>query len=232
MYTTSKKRYSPNKTAKIAGALILAGIVFGILSIAPSVDGTAFLTESYPDRIAVFRAAFFQFLLVPIYIGFAITLYQMAWTYNRSIAIAFVGFRLIAGVFQLLGVILLPICIHLSYQYLHTTDSNLALYQNIGELLKLFRDLCNHLGVMLATGLSNLLLHTVFIKKKSLPSKLLIWGIISNLLLLFGSFLILFQQIKVLSITYALLTIPIVVQEIVLAIWLLLKGFKTKATNT
>lgn len=216
---------STNKIARIAGVLIILGMIVGALSIVPSVESKDYLTEAYPKKNQVLIGAVFQFLLVPIYIGFSLVLYQVIKKEKENVAIGFVGFRVIAGVFQLLGVILLPVFIYLSQQYLKAIPSSLSYLENFGEIVKLFRDLTNHLGVMVATGLGNLLLYYVFYLGKHIPKWLSVWGVFGNILIILASFLILFKRIEVVSIEYGSITLPIVLQEIVLAIWLLVKGF-------
>ena len=215
---------SNKRVSRIAGILIILGIIAGILSIVPFVESGNYLNEVYPNRNQVLTGAIFQFFLVPIYIGFSLVLYQVLRNYNKSLSLGFVGFRIIAGVFQLIGMILLPIFILISQKYLTQTASNLALYETLGEILKLFRDLANHLGVILATGLGNFILYYVFYKGKHIPVWLSLWGIVGNGLIVIASFLLLFQLIEVISTEYGIMTMPLVLQEIVLAIWLLVKG--------
>jgi hypothetical protein len=215
------------RNSKIAGVLILLGIIVGILSIIPSVEGENFLEEVYPNKLQVYTGVIFQFFLVPIYIGFSLILYPILKNYNKALAVGFVGFRMMAGTFQLIGIILLPIFIYLSQTYLDQSTSEVYFYKTIGEMLHLFRDLTNHMGVMLATGFGNLLLYYILYKGKLIPAWLSIWGIIGNTLIMLASFLILFQSIEVISIEYGVITIPLVLQEVILAIWLITKGLKT-----
>ncbi len=217
---------SNKNTSRIAGILIITGIIAGILSIVPSVESENFLEEVYPNKNQVLTGAIFQFFLVPIYIGFSLVLYQILRSYSKTLAIGFVGFRIMAGVFQLIGIIVLPICVFLSQNYLAQATPELVFYETIGGMLQLFRDLTNHLGVILATGLGNLLLYYIFYKGKYIPVWLSLWGVIGNTLIMLASFLILFQLIEVVSIAYGIMTIPLVLQEVVLAIWLLIKGLK------
>jgi len=217
---------SNKKISRIAGILIILGIVSGILSIVSSVEGKNFLIEVYPNKNQVLIGAVFQFLLVPIYIGFSLLLYPILKKFNKTLSIGFVGFRIMAGVFQLLGIILLPIFILLSQNFLNQTNADLIFYETIGEMLKLFRDLTNHLGVMLATGLGNLLLYYILFKGKLIPLWLSVWGIIGNTLIMIASFLLLFELIEVVSTEYGIMTIPLVIQEVVFAIWLIVKGLK------
>ena len=222
---------SNKNISRIAGLLIILGIVSGILSIVASVESENFLNEVYPNKNQVLIGAIFQFLLVPIYIGFSLVLYPILKKYNKTLSIGFIGFRIMAGVFQLLGIILLPVFILLSQKFLAQTNADLMFYETIGEMLKLFRDLTNHLGVILATGLGNLLLYYILFKGKLIPVWLSIWGIFGNTLIMIASFLLLFELIEVVSIEYGIMTIPLVLQEVIFAIWLIVKGLKLPATT-
>ena len=224
-------KYNNKRVSRIAGVLIILGIVVGLLSIVPSVEGENYLKEVYPNKNQVLIGATFQFFLIPIYIGFSLLLYPFLIGYSRSLSIGFVGFRIIAGVFQLIGMILLPIFILLSQKYISQTNPEVLLYETLGEMLKSFRDLSNHLGVMLATSLGNLLLYYIFYKGKYIPTWLSFWGIIGNILLMVVSFLLLFQLIDVISIEYGIMTIPLVLQEVVLAILLIVKGLNLELSN-
>jgi len=114
-------------------------------------------------------------------------------------------------VFQIVGVIALPIFILLSQRFLASTASDLC-FQTFGDALKLGRDLANHVGVMLATGLGNLMLFYIFYKTKLLPRWLSIWGLTGNTLAILASFLILFRLIDVITPHFIVLTVPLVFQ--------------------
>jgi len=154
-------------------------------------------------------------------------LYSILRKYNDSLAIGFVSFRIIAGIFQLIGVIVLPLFILLSQEFIKSTSSDLLYFQTLGGVLKLGRDLANHVGMMLATGFGNLILFYIFYKTKLIPRWLSSWGLLGNMLAIVASFLILFRLIDVITPHFIVLTIPLVLQEIGLAIWLITKGFNS-----
>lgn len=217
--------------SRVAGALIILGIITGVLSIVPSVESEKYLEEVYLNQSQVFNGAIFQFFLIPIYIGFSLLLYPILKQYNESLSIGFVGFRFMAGVFQLIGILLLPIFVVLSQMYATAPSSELNFYKSLGEVLRVFRDLTNHLGVIVSTGLGNLLFYTILYREKLIPQWLSIWGVVGNIILIVAGFLIMFQEIQVVSKAYGLLAAPLVLQEIVLAIILLLKGLKKSSTT-
>ena len=218
---------SNRKTALVAGILIITGMIAGMLSVVPAVESTNYLTEVFANQNKVLTGAIFQFTLVPIYIGFALLLFPIVRKYNESLAIGFVSFRIVAGIFQLIGVIVLPLFLLLSQEFLKSTTPDLLYFQIIGDVLKLGRDLSNHVGMMLATGLGNIILFYIFYKTKLVPQWLSSWGLIGNTLAMLASFLILFHFIDVITPHFIVLTIPLVLQELVLAIWLIFKGFNS-----
>lgn len=226
--------YKNRNQIRIAGGLIILGIIIGILSIVPSVESDKFLEEVYPNKNQVLTGGIFQFFLVPIYVGFSLLLYPILKQYSKSLSIGFVGFRFMAATFQLSGIILLPIFVLLSQEYSSASTSEIAIYESAGDMLRLFRDLTNHLGVILATGLGNILFYIILYKEKLVPKWITIWGFLGNIIIMVASFLIIFQLIEVISTEYGLMSIPLVVQEIVLAIWLLTKGLiiKTNAQSS
>ena len=206
-------------------------MVAGIISVVPSIESVDYLKEVFPNRNQVMIGVIFQFILVPIYIGFALVLFKTLKKHKENSAIGFVGFRLIAGAFQILGVILIPLFIYLSEIYLSSTGDSLLYVKSLGEMLKIVRDLTNHLGVMVATGLGNLLFYYILLSGKYIPKWLSVWGIIGNILIILASFLILFQLFDVISGAYISITIPLVLQELVLAIWLIIKGLSLEHIN-
>ena len=218
---------SNRKIALGAGILIITGMIAGMLSVVPAVESSNYLTEVSANQNRVLIGAFFQFTLVPIYIGFALLLYSILRKHNESLALGFVSFRIIAGIFQLIGVIILPLFLLLSQEFIKSTTPDLLYFQIIGDVLKLGRDLANHVGMMLATGLGNLILFYIFYKTKLIPRWLSSWGLIGNVLAMLASFLILFRLIDVITPHFIVLTIPLVLQEFVLAIWLIAKGFNS-----
>jgi len=221
-------KYKYRQASRIAGFLIIFGIIVGVLSITPSVESKTFLVDVFRNKNQVLIGALFQFLLIPIYIGFSLLLYPIVKQYNRIYSVGFVGFKFMAGIFQLIGVILLPIFVLLSQKYVNVIGPNVVFYELVGDLLKLSRDLTNHLGVILTTGLGNILLYLIFYKVELVPKWLSLWGLVGNILIMLASFLFMFQCIKVISFEYGIMSVPLVLQEVILAIWLIVKGFNVK----
>ena len=73
------------------------------------------------------------------------------------------------------------------------------------------------------------LYYLVFYRSQLIPRWLSVWGLAGTVLGLAAGPLVLFQSIAVLSSTQVVLNLPIATQEMVLAVWLIVRGFRPKA---
>ncbi|WP_130736278.1 DUF4386 domain-containing protein [Flavobacterium sp. J27] len=210
---------------KLAGLLIIMGMVAGILSISPSVDSVNYLTEAAANFNQVIMSALFQFILFLMYLGFAIVLYPIIKKYNKSLALGFLSFRIIAGVVLLIGTVVLLSILVLSQEYAENTLENLRVLEALGNVLKTTRDYTNHVFMVFVLSIGNLMLYVLFLKSKLIPKWLSVWGLLGGILSIIASTLLLFKIIDVITVEYLVLNVPTALFEIVLGFWLLLKGF-------
>ena len=105
---------SDRKNLILAGVLYIVGMVAGILSIAPAVDDTDYLTKASANATQVIFGAFCQFIMIVAYLGVAIAQYPILKNYNERLALGFLNFRIIAAVFILFGVIILLMILSVS----------------------------------------------------------------------------------------------------------------------
>ena len=78
-------------------------------------------------------------------------------------------------------------------------------------------------------GINTLIYSSIFFLSRILPKKLAIFGITGAVLILLGAVLEIFGYIPHFSSAIIFLALPIAVYEMVLAGWLLLKGFNKEA---
>ncbi|WP_047866646.1 DUF4386 domain-containing protein [Rubrobacter aplysinae] len=218
------------RTAVIAGVLIIVGTVAGLLSVVPSVEGPDCLEKVSESTDQVLKGAFFQFLMVPAYVGFALALYPILRKYSVSLSLGFVGFRIIAEAFQIIGVVLLLLFLPLSQEFVIAGAPGSSYFQTLGGLLREGRDLVNHVALFLALSIGDLMLYYILYRSKLVPRWLSVWGVIGVALAISASLLIMFRFIDVVTPTYITLILPWGLQQIVLAAWLIIKGFNPSAT--
>ncbi|MDH4247093.1 MAG: DUF4386 domain-containing protein [Deltaproteobacteria bacterium] len=197
----------------------------GILSVAPSVDGPDFLVAVAANETQVMRAAFCQMVMMVAYVGFAIVLLPQLKKRGEGLTFGFLSFRVIGGAFILLGVILLPLLVLVSREFVAGGPSEAAYLPSLGGLLRVGRDLVNHVGFIVASSLGSLFLYSLLYRSRLVPRWLSVWGLAGAILALVASLLVLFDWVEVVTATYVALNVPIAAQEFMFAIWLIGKGF-------
>ncbi len=209
-----------------------AGVLF-IAATATSLIATAFLGSFLkgPDFLAtvalhqnrLLAAALFQLLAAFTSAAIAVTLYPVLRQYAAATALGAVAFRVIEGVFYALSAVGTLILVSLSAQLTVGASA-----QASADLVRDLRDSAGTVGVLaFCTGAT--LYYLIFYRSQLIPRWLSVWGLAGTVLCLIAGLLVLFQTIAVLSGTQVVLSLPIGVQEMVLAVWLIMKGFSTKA---
>lgn len=212
------------KTTLTAGSLFIIGTIAGVLSIAPAIDASDYLIQASANEYQVIIAAVFQFIMAIAYIGFAVLLYPILKKFNDSLAVGFISFKLIAGVFNLIGVIVILLLLTLSKEYIEAGSPDSSYFQTFGTLLRSTRDLVNHVVMILVHCLGGLMLYYIFYKTRLVPRWLSCWGFIGIIFTIVTTFLVLFSVIEIVTPIYIILSMPMALLELVLAIWLIIKG--------
>ncbi len=214
---------------RIAGIFIIAGLIAGIFSVAPVVDSTEFLSEAAKNPNQVIIGAFFQFIMAMAYLGFALFLYPILKNKNQGLALGFLSFRIIASTLIITGTIILLSILALSQEYLRNLPQESTNFEALGSLLKSVRDLINHVFMILVLCIGNMLFYILMIKSKLIPLWLSICGGIGALLSILASLLVLIGSMEIITSGYIILNIPTALLELVLAFWLIIKGFDKAA---
>lgn len=215
------------KAAILAGALYFLGIIAGVLSVVPIIDVPDYLVQISANASQVTSGAFFQFLMTAAYAGMAITLYPILKKHNESLALGYVGSRLVAVAFNVIGVIVLLLLWTLSQEFVKAGAPVSSHFQTIGELLRMGRDLINHVGVILVLSMGGLMFYYLLYQIKLVPRWLAGWGLVGTAVAIVASCLFMFRSIDLMTSVY--MDFPLALQEMVFAVWLIVKGFSSSA---
>ncbi|OFX87174.1 MAG: hypothetical protein A2W99_07505 [Bacteroidetes bacterium GWF2_33_16] len=223
---------SDRKRTIIAGSLYIFGTVAGILSIAPEIDSSDYLLKVSENANQVIFAALFQFIMTIAYVGFAITLYPILRNYNESLALGFLSFRIIAAVLNIVGFIILLLLLSLSQKFVMAGMPDSSFFQTLGDLLRSGRDFMNHVAMILASSVGGLIFYYLLYQTKLVPRWLSIWGLFGTIFTILASFLIMYQIIDIITTIYFVLNFPLILSELTLAIWFIIKGFNIKVLSS
>jgi hypothetical protein len=192
------------------------------------VTGSEYLTAAiHHTRVATgVLLGFIAALAAP---GIAIALYPVLRRFGEGLALAAVGFRTIEGLFYALGMVVLLSLSTLSREFVDAGAPGDQHYQALGQtMLAQYHGLVDA-GLLLAFSVGGLMYYLVFYRSKLIPTWLSAWGIAGAVLLLVAAVLVIFAVIGPLSAVQVALAAPIGVQEMVLAVWLIAKGFNRSA---
>lgn len=219
------------RNIRLVGLLLVIGMVAGIFSVAPSVDSLHYLTESAKNANQVKLAAVSQLIMALAYIGIAILLYPIIKRFGEGLSIGFLSFRIAATTLVVITTVILLSILSLSQEYIALASKDSAAIEAVGNMLKLTRDYINHVFMIIVLCAGNILLYILLIKSKLIPRWLSVWGLVGALLSIIASVLVLFKVVDIITVEYIALNVPTGLQEIVLAVWLLTRGFNKQVLS-
>ena len=161
--------------------------------------------------------------------GIGISMYPILRRHNEGLALGAAGFRIIDGVLVCIGAVLILLLATLSREFIKAGPADLAQFQNLGALLREWRTWVRDVAALPAWCIGAYLYYSLFYKTRLVPRWLSLWGLAGITLAGAGSILVLFRQIAPMSTVQLLMNLPIAPQEIVLAIWLIVKVFNPSA---
>ena len=145
-------------------------------------------------------------------------LYPILQKYSKGLALSYFGFRIFEAILYCIDITGVLLLISLSKEYVNGGALDASYVQAFGTLILAARD-WGFLLVPIVFGLGALVFYYILWKSKLIPQWLSGWGLIGAALVvlagvsgMFGNFFI-------------FLALPIAVQEMVLAVWLIVKGF-------
>ncbi len=216
---------SNRKTAIIAGVLILTVLASSILSgsLSGSVDDPDYLIAVSADEKQVLTGVLFMAILTASVVAIPIVLFPVLKRQNQRLALGYVAARIFEGFFDVLIYGIAPLLLlTLSLEFVEAGAPVDSYFQTSGALLLALRDWASILENF-PYGLGALILNYVLYQSKLVPRWLSVWGLIGAILILAMGVLRLFGYPVI------FLAIPIILNELVLAILLIARGFNSSA---
>ncbi len=162
-------------------------------------------------------------------VGIAVMLFPILKKHSESIALGYVGFRIIEAVIIIVGAISLLLLLTLSQEFVIAGAPDASYFQTLGTLLLAARDWVFLLGPGIVFSLGALMFYYLLYQSKLIPRFLSVWGLIGAPLLLADAGLLGMFGHSPFSTISIFLNLPIAVNEMVLAVWLIVKGFNSSA---
>ena len=214
---TQNKWYS-----RVAGALFLLAFIGGVSATMLNElnISTDLATDFARNKVVVLQASIGLMVMGFACAGISVALYPLLKEQCPASAVGSVVFRGIEGIFHLL----IPICYILMSIVAQTFPRAEAdsILQVMLELIRVYV-----LTATIAWGIGAMLYYYAFFKSNMIPRVLSIWGLIAMPLAVLSAILVYFLRMNSFAPVAMALNIPIALQELVLAVWLLVKGVKS-----
>jgi len=224
---------SYRKIAIIVGVLFITATVTSILSsvfLGNTLAVPLSLNAVYLNTNNVLIAVILELIAALSAFGTAVMLFPILKTYFEGLAMAYVGLRLFENAFYILGVICLLVLLTLSQQYVTVINAS---YQPLSNLMLALYDWSLAVGTVIIFGIGSLTLNYTLYRSKLVPRWISLWGLIGAVLvILYGLIGIFTLNPNMISSILTLLAIPIAIQEMVFAVWLIVKGFNLSLNCT
>jgi len=215
----------------------LTGILFIIATVADLIGAAVRPDLAAPDYLAQIAAqgnrvaAGTLLLLIAAFacVGIAISMYPILRTAHVGLALGSVVFRTVEAVMYVIAVVSLLSLLTLGQQLGTAGATELGSLGIVGGLLVSLREHAALAGVF-AFCLGAVLYYVALFQSRLIPRWLSGWGIVAIVLMTTAGVLALFNDSAVTG--YVLLALPIFLQEMVLAVWLIAKGYRPLAVRS
>ncbi len=227
--------YTNKKTARIVGVLYIIGTLAGILSVV--ITKPILAVPDYLRNISTNENQIILGALCVLIMGLALALvpvfmYPILKKYNEVLALGYVVFR---GALETVTYIASVICwlflIPLCQEYVKAGAPDASYYKTLGSLFLKGNDWIS-IVIQIVFPLGALILYHLLYQFKLIPRWISAWGLIAIILWLATNFSVMFGLIENNSALQNVLALPIAVQEMVMAVWMIVKGFNVPAITT
>lgn len=222
-----------NRKAAIAvGVLYIIGTVSGVLSVVisnPILDAPDFLSSIAANPNQVVLGASFVLTMGLALAIVPVAAYPVLKQHNQTLAMGYVVFR---GALETVGYMATVICtlllVALSREYVAAGMPDGSGFQALGGVLAESSNWITQVGTT-AFILGALMFYWVLYRAKLIPRWISGWGLITAVPYFAAAFLVMFGVIEGWSSLDGGLRVPLGLQEMVMAVWLIVKGFNPPA---
>jgi hypothetical protein len=233
--TESRRTMDPDRrSAVLTGTFYIIGTVLGLVALgavlAPLLGATDYLRAYGTMETRVLVASLLTLLMGVSLVAMSVAVYPVLRKFSPSAAIAYFGARVLEAVVYILTVVSWLGLVELGTEYVKSGAADAARFQPLGAILLGVSEWAGHVVLDVAIfPLGALVLYWVFFRTRLVPRWLSGWGLIGAVLYWAAGVLVMFHVITPLTSPHVMLQAPLGLQEMVLAIWLIAKGFSAPA---
>jgi len=218
----------------MVGVLYIIGTVAGILSLVftgPILEEPDYLIQvsTNPNQIVI--GALFVLTMGLALAMVPVMMFPILKRYNEALAVGYVVFRgALEAVTDLAFAIGWLSLLLISQGYVKAIAAEAFYFQSLGDLVLQAHDQMGHV-LTIVFILGALMFYYVLYRSKLVPRWLSGWGLLAAIPYFISGVLGLFTLLDQMSTIQMVLVLPMAVQEMVLAVWLIVKGFNSSPVS-
>src|SRR5665647_37304 len=222
---------SNKKTARIVVVLFIIATVAGFLGLffLGSLNTPDYLTNVSANGNQIIIGAIITLIMAAAIAFIPAMISPILKKYNGALALGYAVFRTIEAVTIIIGAIGMLLLLTLSQQFVMAGAPDASYFQTLGTLLQ---TLVNNLISTIIFSISALILNYILYQSKLIPRWLAVWGLAGAALHIIGGLLGMFSVVAESSSLGMVFVIPLALEEMVFAVWLIVKGFNSSAITS
>ena len=217
--------------ARVVGALFIIATVFFSLAVyllEPVLGAPDYLSEASLSETRVATGAFLELINHIAVVGIAVVIYPVLRPFSERLALGYIAARSIEAVLFAIGTMHLLALVSVSHEFVAGGAPPASHFQVLGGMLLAGHDWDNAALAFTAFSLGALILNYVLYQARLVPRWLSGWGLVGATLILAARMMVM-SGLELSSATVTMLDAPIFLQEMVFAVWLIVKGFNAAA---
>lgn len=222
------KTISDKTAAKITGIFFILATAMGISNAAilgPLLASSDYLVGMSEISGMVMVSTFLNMIMAGAVVAIAVLIYPILKRTSEMLAIGYLAARIFEGTVLAIGGIAWLGLASLGNDFVQAGAPDASHFQTLGDMLVLVSTAAFTLGSEIVFGVSALILYYLLIKATLVPKWISVWGLIG------GTLLLVLGVMQTLGLPYSAVeiafTAPIALNEMVLAVWLIVKGFNS-----
>jgi hypothetical protein len=223
---------SHRKIALVTGVFFIFTIIpapiAAFILYAPVLNDPDYIVGAGADT-PILWGAFLEVIIAIAIIGTAVTLFPLLKRQHESFALGYVAARIFESTMIVVGIIGLLSVVTLRQEFAGVAGAEAASLVEVGRSLVAIHDWTFLLGPGLMPGLNDIMLGYLLYASRLVPRALALLGIVAGPVH-FASFVaVLLGVIEAASVGQVIASIPVAAFEVILGIWLIVRGFNPSA---
>lgn len=221
-------RYFRGPAQRIGWLFVVATVagVSSVLVLSSTLGDDDLLSTVSSNQGSLILGEMLIFLMLTAMVGTAVLLSPILKTDSEQLALSYVLARTLEVTIIAIGLVAGLLLVPLSWEFATAESADMASASVLAESLKTTSDWTGYLGAQMVFSLSALVLNLAFLRNGLIPRWLALWGLIGVPLMFASGLLVMFESLSDNATTLNLLVVPLAVQEMVMAGWLIVKGFR------